>query len=227
MKKRVFYREISYVAGIIFMAFGAAFTELADFGMSMVVAPAYILHLKISEFFPAFTFGVSEYCVQGLIIIIMVLIVRRFRLHYLFSFATAIIYGMTLDLVMHQVSFLPDSTFILRIIWFSFGTVFCAVAVSLFFHTYLSPESYELIIKEIAQKFSLDISKVKTSYDFISTAVSVILSFSFFGFGVFRGIGIGTIICTLVNGVLIGKISALLEKKFSFKDRFNLQKYFR
>lgn len=46
MKKRVFYTEMSYALGLIIMAFAAAFTEKADFGMSMVVAPAYILHLN-------------------------------------------------------------------------------------------------------------------------------------------------------------------------------------
>ncbi len=50
MKEKVFYTELSYALGLIIMAFAAAFTEKADFGMSMVVAPAYILHLKVSEF---------------------------------------------------------------------------------------------------------------------------------------------------------------------------------
>ena len=49
MKKKVFYTELSYVLGLVLMAFSTAFTEKADFGMSMVGAPAYILHLKISE----------------------------------------------------------------------------------------------------------------------------------------------------------------------------------
>ena len=30
MKKRVFYTEISYLLGLVIMAFGAAFTELSD-----------------------------------------------------------------------------------------------------------------------------------------------------------------------------------------------------
>jgi uncharacterized membrane protein YczE len=48
MKKKVFYTELSYVLGLLIMAFAAAFTEKANFGMSMVVAPAYILHLKLA-----------------------------------------------------------------------------------------------------------------------------------------------------------------------------------
>ena len=33
MKKKVFYTEMSYVLGLVIMAFAAAFTEKADFGM--------------------------------------------------------------------------------------------------------------------------------------------------------------------------------------------------
>ncbi len=226
MKKHIFYTEVSYILALIIMAFGAAFTELANFGMSMVVAPTYILHLKICEFIPWFSFGVAEYIVQGLLILITVIIVRRFKLSYLFSFVTALLYGTLLDGAILLVSLLPSEIFILRIVWFIVGSFFCSLAVSLFFHTYIAPEAYELIVKEFAKKFSVNINNVKTFYDCLSTVIAIILSFLFFGFGVFRGIGIGTIICAIINGTLIGKISSILEKHFTFKDKFPFEKYF-
>ena len=226
MKKRVFYTEISYILGLVIMAFAAAFTEKANFGMSMVVAPAYILHLKVSEFLPWFTFGVAEYVFQGLLIIITVLIMRKFKISYLFSFVTAVIYGTLLDGAMALISALPENTLAIRILWYILGTVLCSFAVSLFFHTYLSPEAYELIVKEIAQKFNFNINKVKTSYDCISVVLGIIMSFAFFGFGVFKGVGVGTIFCALINGFLIGRFSKLLEKYFDFKNKFSIQKYF-
>lgn len=227
MKKRIFYTEISYVLGLVIMAFGAAFTEKANLGMSMVVAPTYILHLKISEFLPWFSFGVAEYCVQGFLVLLTVIILRRFRLFYLFSFITALLYGTLLDGAMWVIADLPCEILPLRILWFAVGTLCCALAVSLFFHTYLSPEAYELIVKEISKKFSLNINKTKTAYDCINTALSVILSFAFFGFGTFKGVGIGTIICAIINGFLIGRISAFLERRFTFKNKFTkIEKYF-
>lgn len=226
MKKRVFYTEISYILGLVIMAFAAAFTEKANFGMSMVVAPAYILHLKVSEFLPWFTFGVAEYVFQGLLIIITVLIMQKFKISYLFSFVTAVIYGTLLDGAMALISTFPENTFAIRILWYVLGTVLCSFAVSLFFHTYLSPEAYELIVKEIAQKSGFNINKVKTSYDCISVVLGIIMSFAFFGFGVFKGVGVGTILCALINGFLIGRFSKLLEKHFDFKNKFSIQKYF-
>ena len=226
MKKRVFYTEISYILGLVIMAFAAAFTEKANFGMSMVVAPAYILHLKVSEILPWFTFGVAEYVFQGLLIIITVLIMRKFKISYLFSFVTAVIYGTLLDCAMTLISTLPENTFAIRLLWYVLGTVLCSFAVSLFFHTYISPEAYELIVKEVAQKFNFNINKVKTSYDCISVVLGIIMSFAFFGFGVFKGVGVGTIFCALINGFLIGRCSKLLEKHFDFKNKFKIQKYF-
>lgn len=227
MRKKVFYTEISYVLGLVIMAFAAAFTEKAGFGMSMVVAPAYILHLKVSELLPWFTFGIAEYVFQGLLIVITVLVMRKFKLSYLFSFVTAVLYGTLLDCAMMIISVLPEDIIAIRILWYLIGTILCAFAVSLFFHTYISPEAYELIVKEISQKFSFNINKIKTAYDCISVVLGVIMSFSFFGFGVFKGVGIGTVLCALINGFLIGRFSALLEKYFDFRDKFSLQKYFR
>ena len=226
MKKKVFYTEIAYILGLIIMAFAAAFSAKADFGMSMVVAPAYIIHLKVSEFLPWFTFGIAEYFFQGFLILLTVILMRKFKLSYLFSFVTAVLYGTLLDCAMVLVSYLPDNIFAIRILWYILGTAFCSFAVSLFFHTYISPEAYELIVKELSTKFSGKINKVKTVYDCTSTVLAIALSFLFFGFGVFKGISWGTIICALVNGTLISCFTKLLENFFDFKNLYKIEKYF-
>lgn len=227
MKKRVFYTELSYVFGLVIMAFAAAFTEKADFGMSMVVAPAYILHLKLSQLLPWFTFGVSEYVFQGMLVLITVIVMKRFKKSYLFSFITAVLYGTLLDMAMSIIAPLPETGFAIRILWYVIGTVCCSLAVSLFFHTYLSPEAYELIVKEVSSRFKWNINKVKTAYDCFSTLLGIIMSFAFFGFGVFEGVKLGTVICAFINGFLIGRFSKLLEQLFEFRNKFNIEKYFK
>ncbi len=110
MKKKVFYTELAYVLGLVIIAFSAACTEKADFGMSMVVAPAYLLHLKVSQWLPWFTFGVAEYCFQGLLVLVTVIIMRKCKPFYLFSFVTALLYGTFLDIAMAIIAPLPDNT---------------------------------------------------------------------------------------------------------------------
>ena len=224
--RKTFYTELAYVLGLIFVALGVAFMEKPDFGVSMVVAPAYILHLKISETYSFFTFGMAEYTLQAVLLIVMALVVRRFKLSYLFSFVTAVIYGFILDLCMLLVSYVPMENMALRITYYTLGMVLCAIGIALFFHTYIAPEVYELFVKEVSSKYGVEIHRFKTGYDICSCLIGVILSFIFFGFGVFRGVKWGTIICALINGTLIGLCSKFLEQRFEFKDGLGLRKYF-
>ena len=100
------------------------------------------------------------------------------------------------------------------------------ISISLFFHTYISPEAYELFVKEISAKFGISISKFKTAYDCASFVIGVVMSFTFFGFGQFEGIKLGTLVCALLNGFLIGKATVILDKIFDFKDAFKLRSFF-
>lgn len=224
--KKTFYTELSYVMGIIILALGTAFTEHADFGLSMIVAPAYLLHLKISQFLPFFSFGMAEYTFQAFLIIVLSFILRKFKKSYLFSFVTAVIYGLTLDGAMSMVGLLPADMMWVKIVYFIAGTLLCTLGIAFFFHTYISPEAYELFVKEIAVKLNVDMSKFKIIYDYSSCIVGILLSFIFFGFGHFEGIKLGSIISTLFNGLLIGMFSKILEHFLEFKDGLPWRKYF-
>ena len=226
MKKPRFPCELAYVLGIVTLGFGVAFMEKADFGVSMVIAPAYVLYRAISPHLPFFTFGMAEYCFQALLLIALFALLRRFRLSFLFSFVTAVIYGLLLDVFMALIRPLSFDSFAVRIVGFIAGMLLSSLGVSLEFHTYIAPSVYELFVKEISAKYGKDIHKVKTVYDICSCTVAVILSFCFFGFGVFRGVKLGTILCALINGSLIGLCSKLLEHFFVFKNRFKPRGFF-
>lgn len=226
MKKRTLYAEAAYLLGIVILALGTALMEKAAFGMSMVVSPAYILHVKISEFLPFFTFGMAEYTFQAFLLVILCIVKRKFRMIFLFSFVTAVIYGFTLDGIMLLCSGLPADGIVWRILWYILGMVICSMGVALLFHTYIAPEAYELFVKVIAVDHGWEISRVKTVYDCVSCAVSVILSFVFFGFGTFVGVNWGTVVCALINGSIIGACTALLKKCFTFADALPWRKYF-
>lgn len=225
-RKKVLFSECAYVLGIIILSAGTALMKKADFGMSMVVAPAYLIYLKISQYWDWFTFGMAEYCLQAVLLLITSLLLRKFKLTYLFSFGTALFYGVVLDFFVRLAGFLPDTTIAGRIGFYCAGILFCATGVSLLFHTYIAPEAYELLVKEIAARFQKEIHIVKTFYDCSSCVVSVALSFIFFGIGHFEGVKLGTIICALINGWLIGKISSAIEKHFVCKDALKLRSLF-
>ena len=72
--KRMFYTEAAYFIGLVTLALGTALMERADFGMSMVVAPAYLVYLKVSEYLNWFSFGMAEYCFQAFLIIVLAVV---------------------------------------------------------------------------------------------------------------------------------------------------------
>ena len=224
--RKAFYSELAYVVGIVTLALGTVFMERADFGVSMVVAPAYLLYLKLSGIFPWFTFGMAEYSLQAVLLIAMCIVLRRFRIGYLFSFVTAVFYGVILDLLMLIGSMLPKDILALRFVYYAVGVFLCSVGVAFLFRTYIAPEVYELLVKELSAKYGWNIHKVKTVYDCASCLVGVILSFAFFGLWHFEGVKWGTILCALINGFLIGRIGTVLDRMFDFRDRWKLRERF-
>lgn len=226
MNKKSFSAELAYVLGMVILAVGTALMEKADFGMSMVVAPAYILHLKGSEFLPFFSFGMAEYTLQAVLLIVLIVVLRKFRVSFLFSFVTAVLYGLLLDAALWAAAALPGGGMALRVVYYLAGMALCSVGVALLFHTYISPEVYELFVRELALKMNKPIPPVKTAYDCTSCLIAVVLSFAFFGFGHFEGVKAGTIVCALVNGWMIGQCAKWLEHRFTFCDALNWRRHF-
>lgn len=226
MKKTHFYTEAAYILGLVLLAIGTAMMEKANFGVSMVVAPAYLFYLKVNPILPVFTFGMAEYLLQLVLLVALALFQKRLRLCHLFSFITAFIYGLLLDGAMALTGMIASNTMALRAILYLGGMVVCAAGVSMLFNTYIAPEAYELVVKEVSVALNRPTHKVKTAYDLCSCTVAVILSFAFFGFGVFEGVKLGTVFCALVNGSLIGIFNRLWSRRLDFTDALKLRPLF-
>ena len=226
MKRKILYTELAYVLAMVGLSFSVALMTRADFGVSMVVAPAYLLYLKLNPVLPFFTFGMAEYTLQAVLLLFTVLAVKKFRPYFLFSFVTAVLYGFLLDGWMLATAGLPADTMVLRGVWYVLGMVLGAASIAFFFKTYIAPEVYELLVKELSLKLDKPTHRVKTVYDCVSCAAAVVMSFCFFGLWRFEGVKWGTVVCALVNGWLIGRFTALYEKSFEFRDALPWRKYF-
>ena len=221
MKKIRIPAEAAYLAAILVLSFAVAMTAAADFGVSMIVAPAYILSLK-ADFL---TFGQSEYVVQGLLFIVFCILMRRIKPIYCSAFVTGLIYGAVLDLwrlIVPQFnpSVTPPGAFAmpLRIAFFVCGTVLCSFSIALFFHTYLYPQVYDFFVKGVSARYHLNRTRFKMIYDavFLLTGCAMTLLL----FHRFVGVGIGTLITTACNGLLIGFFDRTFDKLFVFSPLF-------
>ena len=225
MKKPVFYTEVAYVFAILFIALGVALAAKAGFGVSMISGPMYTLHLWLTEFTDIITLGTLEYILQGVIILTTALLVKHFKISFLFSFVTSVLSGLAIDLMFWIVEPFSADTLFIRIIVFIASILTCAFGVSCIFHAYICPAGNELFVKEVSSHFKKDIHKIKTAYDMTFLGISVVLNLILFGG--FVGIGIGTVITALLNGPSISMFAHFLEKHFEFKAAFpKLEKYF-
>lgn len=222
MKRRKLYTEAAFWVGLVLLALGTAMTVQGDFGISMVVAPAYILHLKLSEFLPWFSFGAAEYVLQALVLLVLMLVLRKCKKSYFLAIATAVLYGFLLDGSLWLTGLLQVSTLWSRLGIYTLGVLLCTLSIALLFRSYLPPAAYELFVKELAKTKGWSVTLCKTVYDVLSLAVAVSLSLVFFG--EFRGIGWGTVICAAIYGLLIRLFDKLLGSLFTFEDKLKVRK---
>ena len=225
MKKHIFYKEAAYICAIFFIALGVALAAKAGFGVSMIAAPTYTFHLWLSQYTDIITLGTLDYIFQGIVITATATAVKKFKISYLFSFATSVFSGLTIDFCFWLVAPFSAETLFLRIIVFFASVISCAFGVSCIFHAYVSPAGHELFVKEVANHYKKDIHKIKTGYDISFLALSILLNIVLFRG--FVGIGIGTLITALANGPIIAVFARFLEKRFEFKAALpKLEEYF-
>lgn len=210
--------ELIYIAALAMMAFAVSLTAAADFGVSMIVAPAYILSLKI----PFLTFGQAEYLVQGILFVALCVTMRRFRPLYLVSFATGVLYGVILD-AWRLIPFLSPETvgtapMPVRIVFLIAGMVLTSLSVALLFHVYIYPQVYDFFVKGVAARYQLNRTRFKQGFDASCLIVSVGMSLLLFG--AFNGIGWGTLLMTACNGVIIGFFDRLIGRITDIRPTF-------
>ncbi len=219
MKKINRMNEAYWLLGNIFCAFGVALCTKSGLGLSMIAAPPFILNQFLVRFSAFFTQGACEYVFQALLLVVMCIIIRKFRFKYLLSFATAFVFGNMVDmsLLLLGGQGVYDSLAV-RIAAFAISEVIISLSIACYFRTSLPLCVYELFVVAVAGKFNKPSHKIKMLFDYSMLALSVTLSLSLFKD--FVGVGIGTVILTLVNSHLIKLWGRLLDKLFGSEPLF-------
>ena len=144
--------ELAWLFGVLLCSLGVCFSAKSGFGVSMVVAPAYVLHRFFSPDLPWMTFGAAEYLLQGTLILLLCIAVQRFKWKYLLSFFTAVCYGFALDFwrMLFGTEVYPELW--QRIIACAVGALITAFSIALYLRTYLPQQGYELVVKELTER---------------------------------------------------------------------------
>lgn len=207
--------EIVYISGTVILSLATAMLSVADFGLSVIVSPAYLISLKV----PYLTFGQAEYIIQGILFLIFCVAMKKAKVLYLGAFLSGVIYGMILDLWRILIPhFNPDVyapgtlSVQFRVIYFIIGFFINAFGAMLYFKNKYYPQVYEFFVKGVSEKYRVELSKFKLRFDLAFLLLTLILSFVMFHGLV--GIGVGTIIMACCNGPLIGRYSRWFDRHF-------------
>ena len=219
--------EIAYIIGLSLLSLGTCLMAKADFGMSMIAAPAYLLNQLLTKTVSSFfTFGRCEIILETVVVILMCFIIGKFKIGYLFALLAGVIYGTFLDMWIFIFKDIAVVTFGIRLIYFLLGQVVTAFGIALLFKSYFPPAAYDFFVKEVSKHFDVSVPKFKTFFDLTFVIISVILSFAIFGLGHFEGINIGTVFIALVNGTTIGIATKIIDRFCNFYDLLEIKKLF-
>lgn len=216
MKKIGKMAEIAWFIGTFLCAFGVALCTKASFGLSMMAAPPYIIHLRLVEFFPWYSQGTSSYIFEGTMLVVMCLLIRKFRPKYLLSFLSSMIFGYALDLWNFLLGGNGAFTSLVgRVFGFMGGMLCISLAVAFMFKTYLPAQTPELLVMEVAKHFKADNTKVKLILDMTCLVLSFGLSLLLTGR--LTGIHLGTVILAFGNAPMIKLWGKVIDKFFTFE----------
>lgn len=232
MKKINKSAELLWVFGIIFVALGVAVCSKADLGVSMIAAPPFVLYDAVAHLWDGFSVGMLEYLVQGVLLVVLCLIIRKFNWRYLLAFAVAVIYGGVLDFFLWLLKDVTVEAVWLRWVLLLVGDVLVGFGVACCFHTYMPLQVYELFVAEIARKFQIAIPKVKRVFDIALLVISITLALTLFsdvttfdwsaiGTASFHSIGLGTLVTTAINSFIIAFMDKVICKAFDDSARFS------
>jgi len=214
------FGEFAWFFATVLCSLGVSLSAKSGFGVSMVVAPSFVVSNFLQPIAPFFTFGNTEYVMQGLFIIVLIAVVGKFKIKYPLSFVTSVIYGLLLDLCRMLIGTdIPDELYI-RIIYMIAGALVTAFAIALYLRTYLPQQGYDMFVYEIATEKKKNMTVVKWIYDISSLVLAIVLMLILFGTFDLEMVGIGTLILTVINTPLIAAFGKLFDKFCDFSPMF-------
>ena len=202
-KRRWAKRIVCYAIGLITMAFGIAMSIRADIG----VAPGGAIPVAVYMFVP-FTVGQCSAMFHIFCVISQVIITRKPKLTHLLQLPLAYIFGMMLDFFYDRFN-LPLYTFWHALFFLTFGMLIFSLGIRIVVGAEIILAPPDGLAQTVGNVFGWPMSKAKLVFDIVATVIAVIISL-ILGSNAFLVVGIGTAICAIFTGPLIGLYTKLL-----------------
>lgn len=215
--KKLFRGEAALGAAVVINSLGVVLMLYSGAGISAISSVPY----AFSEVLPALTLGTWTYIFQGLLVLTLMIMRKKFVPSYLFSFVVGFVFGKLLDLHEMWINTLPDNI-IMRVIYFIISYVLICIGIALSNRCGLPIVPTDLFPRELSDITGVKYSKIKIGFDI--TCLAVTAGLTFFCLGRIMGLGIGTVLAAFTMGKGIGFAGELIDRKFVFGNFMTLKK---
>lgn len=209
--------ELALLFAVIINSFGVVLMLYSGAGISTISSVPF----AFSEVLPVLSLGTWTYIFQGLLVLSLMIMRKRFVPSYLFSFVVGFVFGKLLDVRELWINILPDNI-TMRIVYFILSYIILCFGIAISNRCLLPITPTDLFPRELADITKVSYSKIKIGFDVSCLAVTAGLTF--FCLGHLDGLGIGTIVAAFTMGKGVSIAGNLIDRKFGFKIFSVLQK---
>lgn len=210
-EKMLFRGEAALPVALVIDSFGVVLMLYSAAGISAISSVPY----AFSEVFPALSLGTWTYIFQGLLVLSLMIMRKKFVPSYLFSFAVGFVFGELLDLHELWINILPDGL-AWRIAWFVISYVLLSIGIAISNRCGLPIVPTDLFPRELSDITKVGYPKIKIIFDVSCLVVTAALTF--FGLGHIEGLGIGTVLAAFTMGKAVGLCGDFLDRHFRFES---------
>ncbi|MDE7363647.1 MAG: hypothetical protein K2N27_01975 [Ruminococcus sp.] len=206
--KRTFTnRLICYFVGLFIMTIGIALSVKSDLGVSPVSSIPYTLTVCCG-----IEMGKATIMFHCVLIVIQILILRKnFRLKSLLQLPVGIVFGYFTTLCNSLADRLPSTdNFFIRICMILISVILVAIGIFLYLPADIMPLAGEGVMQAVSDVLKIEFAKIKVAFDVTMVIVSLITCLIVLH--TLGSVGIGTVIASLLVGIVLGQIKKLWAK---------------
>lgn len=201
--------ELALLVAVCINSFGVVLMLYSGAGISAISSVPF----AFSEVFPKISLGTWTYLFQGLLVLSLMIMRKKFVPSYLFSFVVGFVFGELLDVHELWISVLPTAL-PFRFLYFVISYVLICIGIAISNRCKLPIIPTDLFPRELADITKAGYPKIKIGFDVACLAVTAALTF--FCLGHLEGLGIGTILAAFTMGKGVGIVGTLLDRHFRF-----------
>lgn len=201
--------ELALLVVVIINSLGVVLMLHSGSGISAISSVPY----AFSAVFPKLTLGTWTYIFQGLLVLSLMIMRKKFVPPYLFSFVVGFAFSEMLDAHKLWVDALPASIG-LRVLYFVISYILLCIGIALSNRCGLPIIPTDLFPRELSDITKVKYSRIKVSFDVICLAITALMTGLLLGH--LDGLGVGTVLAAFTMGKVIGAIGDWMDRHVRF-----------